>query len=74
MNGEGRLTREEFAVAVYLIQGCEQGQELPRALPTDLIPPSMRPAREPVAAQAPRFPVPSTPSERSVSFMIYRAI
>lgn len=43
INSEGRLNRDEFAVAMYLIrqQRMKQG-DLPQVLPPNLIPPSMR--------------------------------
>jgi epidermal growth factor receptor substrate 15 len=43
INSEGRLNRDEFAVAMYLIrqQRMKQG-DLPQTLPANLIPPSMR--------------------------------
>lgn len=46
INSAGRLTRDEFAVAMYLIRqqrGKRDGREsLPATLPPNLIPPSMR--------------------------------
>ena len=40
---DGKLTSEEFAVAMYLIQQCNRSQQPPPAeLPADLIPPSQR--------------------------------
>ena len=39
---EGRLTRDEFAVAMHLINTKLAGQEVPSSLPTSLIPPSLR--------------------------------
>ncbi|CAI2172100.1 9968_t:CDS:10 [Funneliformis geosporum] len=38
----GRLNRDEFAVAMYLINKKLMGSPLPTTLPTSLIPPSMR--------------------------------
>ena len=57
INSEGRLTRDEFAVAMYLIRqqrGKRDGREsLPGFLPPNLIPPNMRnqvrPAAQPTA-------------------------
>jgi epidermal growth factor receptor substrate 15 len=57
INSEGRLTRDEFAVAMYLIRqqrGKRDGREsLPATLPPNLIPPNMRnqarPAPQPTA-------------------------
>lgn len=47
MNGDGRLTRDEFAVAMHLIRAKLKGRELPRALPPSLVPPSLRRAQVP---------------------------
>ncbi|KAJ9641942.1 hypothetical protein H2199_005157 [Coniosporium tulheliwenetii] len=58
INSEGRLSRDEFAVAMYLIkqQKPRPGQprlNLPASLPPNLVPPSMRnqvrPAQQPTA-------------------------
>jgi epidermal growth factor receptor substrate 15 len=45
INGEGKLNRDEFAVAMYLIMQARKGP-LPASLPPNLVPPSMR--RQPV--------------------------
>lgn len=42
MNQSGTLTRDEFAVAMHLINDRISGKELPQELPTSLIPPSAR--------------------------------
>ncbi|KAL1882337.1 hypothetical protein VTK73DRAFT_1896 [Phialemonium thermophilum] len=44
INSEGRLTRDEFAVAMYLIrqQRTKRDSILPATLPPNLVPPSMR--------------------------------
>ncbi|KAF6765030.1 UBA/TS-N domain-containing protein [Ephemerocybe angulata] len=42
INNDGRLTRDGFAVAMYLIQKKLIGVEIPTQLPPSLIPPSMR--------------------------------
>jgi len=39
MNHDGKLTKEEFAVAMYLIRGKLAGNEVPNELPPSLIPP-----------------------------------
>ncbi|OAQ73086.2 UBA/TS-N domain-containing protein [Pochonia chlamydosporia 170] len=54
-NSQGQLTREGFAVAMYLIrqQRSGTGGSLPSALPANLIPPSVRNQRQP-----PPFPAP----------------
>lgn len=41
---DGRLDRDEFAVSMYLCRQAQQGTALPAALPTDVVPPSKRPA------------------------------
>ncbi|KAL2166828.1 hypothetical protein VTG60DRAFT_2104 [Thermothelomyces hinnuleus] len=55
INSEGRLSRDEFAVAMYLIrQQRTKSAPLPATLPPNLVPPSMRAqqARPPAAASA----------------------
>ncbi|KAF9492234.1 hypothetical protein BDN71DRAFT_1451789 [Pleurotus eryngii] len=42
INGDGRLTRDCFAVAMHLIQQKLAGHDIPNALPLSLVPPSMR--------------------------------
>jgi len=42
MNKVGRLTREEFYIAMHLIRQKKSGMKLPTKLPTGLIPPSLR--------------------------------
>lgn len=42
INGDGRLTRDGFAIAYHLIRKRLAGQSLPAELPTSLIPPSLR--------------------------------
>ncbi len=58
INSEGQLTRDEFAVAMYLIRQQRSKREgrdvLPQSLPPNLIPPSMR--RQPIAPQQPTAP------------------
>ena len=68
INSAGRLTRDEFAVAMYLIRqqrGKRDGRDsLPATLPPNLVPPSMRNQVRPTAvATAPTFenPVPTMP-------------
>ena len=57
LNNDGRLTRDGFAVAMHLIMGKLAGKDIPSALPTSLIPPSMRAAAVPAAS--PFHPPPS---------------
>lgn len=68
INSAGRLTRDEFAVAMYLIRqqrGKRDGRDtLPATLPPNLVPPSMRNQIRPTAAPtAPAFdnPAPTMP-------------
>lgn len=68
INSAGRLTRDEFAVAMYLIRqqrGKRDGREsLPATLPSNLIPPSMRNQARPTnLPTAPAFenPAPTMP-------------
>ena len=42
IKSEGRLSRDEFAVAMYLIRQQRSGAPLPAFLPAALVPPSMR--------------------------------
>ncbi|KAI1368912.1 hypothetical protein F5Y08DRAFT_206972 [Xylaria arbuscula] len=69
INSEGRLTKDTFAVAMYLIrQHRTKGGPLPTTLPLNLVPPSLRNRMEsspfapptPVAAPAPA-PAPIQP-------------
>lgn len=63
MRSQGHLTRDEFAVAMYLIrqQRTKQG-ELPQAIPANLIPPSLRgQVRPPTAASPFDAPPPQQP-------------
>lgn len=67
INSQGRLTRDEFAVAMYLIRqqrGKEQGRgNLPATLPQNLVPPSMRnQTRAPAQPTAPDFEQPAAPT------------
>lgn len=57
INSEGQLTRDDFAVAMYLIrqQKRDAGNVLPQTLPANLIPPSRR--RLPIAPQQPIAPL-----------------
>ncbi|KAI0085435.1 hypothetical protein BDY19DRAFT_447463 [Irpex rosettiformis] len=68
INRNGRLTKEEFAVAMYLIRGKLAGGEIPELLPASLMPPANLPAlpdngAAPSAAHAPApaTPVPAAP-------------
>ena len=57
MNITGRLNRDEFAVAMYLVQSHENGQEVPLSLPANLIPPKSSSSSRSVSGnQTPSFP------------------
>jgi epidermal growth factor receptor substrate 15 len=61
INSEGQLSKDEFAVAMYLIRQQRKGDQLPTTLPPSLIPPSLRtPANQAVPATAPQ-PAPPVP-------------
>ncbi|KAI0506577.1 hypothetical protein F5B22DRAFT_441766 [Xylaria bambusicola] len=73
INSEGRLTKDTFAVAMYLIrQQRTKGGPLPTSLPPNLIPPSLRnridpspfapPTSSPAPAPAPIQPPPQPKS------------
>ncbi|CUA75872.1 EH domain-containing and endocytosis protein 1 [Rhizoctonia solani] len=53
IDNDGRLTRDEFAVAMHLINGKLAGRELPTKLAPSLIPPSFRTAASAPAPAAP---------------------
>lgn len=42
VDGDGRLTSEEFSLAMHLVDCVRLGQALPLSLPPNLVPPSMR--------------------------------
>jgi epidermal growth factor receptor substrate 15 len=69
IRSQGHLTRDEFAVAMYLIRqqrGKADGSALPTSLPANLIPPSMRgPAQQPVPVSAAVFDPPPQPVAKS---------
>lgn len=68
IDADGQLTREEFAVAMYLVRLQRSGKEpLPQALPPALIPPNMRrqappPTVAPAPAPAAPAPAPAPPA------------
>jgi len=39
---DGKLTDEEFAIAMYLVEAAQNGKQVPDILPNALLPPSMR--------------------------------
>jgi epidermal growth factor receptor substrate 15 len=67
INSEGQLSRDEFAVAMYLIRQQRKGDQLPTTLPPNLIPPGLRTAANqsvPVPPQsAPPVPQPKSAAE-----------
>lgn len=69
ITSSGRLTRDEFAVAMYLIrQQRGKSGPLPTALPPNLIPPSMRgPARPPTASAFDEPAPPPAPVPKSAA-------
>lgn len=68
IDADGQLSRDEFAVAMYLVRLQRSGKEaLPQVLPPALIPPSMRrQAPAPMAAPAAPAPAPA-PLPRSAA-------
>ncbi|KAL2002196.1 hypothetical protein VTN02DRAFT_459 [Thermoascus thermophilus] len=69
IDADGQLTRDEFAVAMYLVRQQRSRKEpLPQTLPPALVPPSMRrqapvkPTQSPAPAPAPA-PVPRSAAE-----------
>ncbi|KAJ5280489.1 hypothetical protein N7478_005861 [Penicillium angulare] len=71
IDADGQLTREEFAVAMYLVRLQRTGKDpIPQVLPPALIPPNMRrqaPAPAQVPAPAPPAPAPPAPLPRSAA-------
>ncbi|KAK9357901.1 hypothetical protein V1504DRAFT_462846 [Lipomyces starkeyi] len=57
----GELSKDEFAVAMYLVQQKLTGNELPQTLPPLLVPPWLR-TRSPAAAPNPVFLLGSAPA------------
>lgn len=58
---DGKLKAEEFILAMHLVDMAKTGQPLPLALPTELVPPSLRYAH---ACDS----IPLCTADRSVSF------
>lgn len=61
INSEGQLSKDEFAVAMYLIRQQRKGDQLPTTLPPSLIPPSLRTPANQAAPIAPSQPAPPVP-------------
>ena len=66
INSEGQLSRDEFAVAMYLIRQQRKGDPLPQTLPSNLIPPSLR-TRANQQAPAVAQPLPPPPQPKSAA-------
>lgn len=45
VDNDGRLSCEEFVLALYLCEQAKAGKPVPSTLPPDLIPPSLRRSR-----------------------------
>ncbi len=70
INSEGQLSKDEFAVAMYLIRQQRKGDQLPTTLPPSLIPPSLRTSANqsvPVTASQPPPPMPRAPQPKSAA-------
>lgn len=69
INSEGQLSRDEFAVAMYLIrqQRKQDRTPLPAALPPHLIPPSMRNQARQAPLAAPEPAQPPAPQPKSAA-------
>lgn len=72
INSQGRLTRDEFAVAMYLIRQQRSKRDgrdtLPSSLPPNLVPPSMRSQiRPPAQVPAPAFNPSAGPMSKSAA-------
>ncbi|KAF2627035.1 hypothetical protein BU25DRAFT_368672 [Macroventuria anomochaeta] len=64
INSEGQLSKDEFAVAMYLIRQQRKGDQLPQTLPSNLIPPSLRTrANQQAPAVAPPPPQPKSAAD-----------
>lgn len=57
INHDGKLTRDEFAVAMHLILKRTHGAEIPSTLPPSLVPPSLR-SPPPSQSRSPRYESP----------------
>jgi epidermal growth factor receptor substrate 15 len=66
INSEGQLSRDEFAVAMYLIRQQRKGDQLPTTLPPNLIPPSLRTAAN-QSVQVPPASAPPAPQPKSAA-------
>ncbi|KAF2128837.1 hypothetical protein P153DRAFT_317222 [Dothidotthia symphoricarpi CBS 119687] len=65
INSEGQLSKDEFAVAMYLIRQQRKGDQLPTTLPPSLIPPSLRTAANQAVPMPSSAPEPAPPTIRA---------
>jgi Ca2+-binding EF-hand superfamily protein len=73
IDNDGRLSNEEFAVAMHLVDEVHAGNQLPTSLPVSLIPPSMR-RKVSLQQQAQPSAIPDMPAaslERKSSFPVH---
>jgi epidermal growth factor receptor substrate 15 len=64
INSEGQLSKDEFAVAMFLIRQQRKGDPLPQTLPSNLIPPTLRNrANQQAPAIAPLPPQPKSAAD-----------
>uniref|UniRef100_A0A8C4QEA2 Intersectin-1 n=1 Tax=Eptatretus burgeri TaxID=7764 RepID=A0A8C4QEA2_EPTBU len=63
---DGKLTAEEFILAMHLIDMCLSGQPLPTTLPAELIPPTFRRGRSGSAAGSVSGPLPEAMLEEPI--------
>lgn len=66
IKSEGQLSRDEFAVAMYLIRQQRKGDQLPTTLPPNLIPPSLRTSANQNVSVPPIQP-PAAPLQKSAA-------
>ncbi|KAG6874326.1 hypothetical protein C0995_001551 [Termitomyces sp. Mi166 len=62
INNDGKLTRDGFATAMYLIQRKIAGVDLPNTLPLSLVPPSLRSATASSPSTSPQRQVSQEPA------------
>ncbi|OZJ03945.1 hypothetical protein BZG36_02926 [Bifiguratus adelaidae] len=68
---QGSLSRDEFAVAMYLIQRRMGGHDIPRELPRSLVPPSMREGRPNMQVNSPKQQAPIDPFSEAPAMQSY---
>ncbi|KAI5693118.1 hypothetical protein M8J75_009008 [Diaphorina citri] len=67
MNQVGKLNKEQFCLAMWLVQQALKGHDLPSSLTPEMVPPSMRGPGAPSAAPAAPPPPPSNPEMDMIS-------